>query len=83
MYGAPNLATVRPGRVRARADGLRSYLCIYHPIDRDGLPVANESNHLPSVRVRARSNEEAHRKAYKQTGNCPIAEVQRLEERAS
>jgi len=79
MYGAPNLATVRPGRVRSRSDGLRSYLCYYHLLDRDGFPVINESNHLPCVRVSARSNEEAHQKAYVKSGHCPIVEVQRLE----
>lgn len=80
-YGAPAFATVRP-QARARGDDLRNYRCYYHPLDRDRVPVGNESNHLPCVSVRARSNEEAHAKAYKKTGNCPIVDVQRLEERS-
>ena len=83
MYGAPNLTTVRPGLVRRRADGLRSYRCFYHPLDNDRLPVVNEANYLPSVNVRARTNQEAHNKARAKVGECPIVEVQRLEERAS
>ena len=77
-WGAPNLSTVR----RARADGSKKYRCFYHPLDKDGYPVANESSHLPHIDLRARSNEEAHHKAFKKAG-CPIAEVQRLEGPAS
>jgi hypothetical protein len=55
-----------------------SYRCHYHPQDRDGWPLPNESGVLPFLQLKASSAEDAQRKAHHATG-CAIAEVQRLE----
>jgi hypothetical protein len=56
----------------------RSYRCHYHPQDRDGWPLPNESGVLPFLQLKASSAEDAQRKAHHATG-CAIAEVQRIE----
>jgi hypothetical protein len=56
----------------------RSYRCHYHPQDRDGWPLPNESGVLPFVQLQATSAEDAQRKAHHTTG-CAIAEVMRID----
>ncbi len=56
----------------------RSYRCSYHPKDRLGVPDACEAGVLPFIQVKARSAEDAQRRAHAVTG-CPIAAVERLE----
>lgn len=55
-----------------------SYRCTYTPLDRDRVPVLNDTGVLPAVQVRARNAEEAQRLAFATVG-CPIVVVERLE----
>ena len=76
MHTAPQRATPAPeARVQTEAS---SYCCHYTPLDRDGYPVPSDSGVQPSLRVQARSAEEARRLAFA-TVRCPIGEVERLE----
>lgn len=56
-----------------------TYRCHYHPIDRDGLPVACDSGVLPYVQSQADSAEQAQRLAHGLTRAPPIAQVERLD----
>jgi hypothetical protein len=58
---------------------LKSYRCHYHPQDRDGWPLPNESGVLPFLQLKATSAEDAQRKAHHTTG-CAVAEVLRIEQ---
>lgn len=56
----------------------RSYRCTYAPLDRDRVPVLNDTGVLPHIQVRAGNAEEAQRKAFAKVAS-PIVVVERLE----
>lgn len=57
----------------------RRYRCAYAPLDRDRVPVVNDTGVLPSVQVQARNAEDAQRLAHATVG-CPIVQVERIED---
>jgi len=56
----------------------RSYRCTYTPLDRDRIPVLNDTGVLPVIKVRAANAEDAQRRAHAKV-NSPIVMVERLE----
>lgn len=56
----------------------RSYRCAYTPLDRNRVPLVNDTGVLPTLQVQARNAEDAQRLAYATLG-CPIVMVERLE----
>lgn len=57
---------------------LRSYRCHYHPTDRAGIPLQNDSGTLPFVQVKAASTDSARTLAAA-TVKGPIVNVERIE----